>query len=673
MSPRRTRTLPSSASGAAPEVEAIRQRVLVLARSEDPAPVDRGLKRSRRLELESEPGLKRRLLEKKVGTARLPTSDSAVSQIVPVKSQKLEDEGIESGSTSSEFGVERTAGRERGLRKRPRRGLRTFVDSRMGPRAGCHSLLEEAAVSTKVRATYSKRLKELWDVEVDDALVKMFNHLFKEGEGSSTGDYILAALIDRFPQFGKLGSRKIPRSMAGSARLEKVVPISLAACLPPRDLVRHQLEDGRSRAFGKGSLQPPPGLDLPSARSSVEASQDGPGAADKGCDWQLVSGDKFERNRRCVQDWHEGRFSAGGLELAPVRGATFPGTVEREADGSGLGIRLQPVSLCLSRLLFGPEVELGAVPGQAFGSFNRPLHECANTGGSSKERGLAVPTVGCPLREVGSPRSYLAGPQPISAAGMPIRRKIHRGDHARPRLSGHTSPWPVKKGASFGVFTGSGRVAGAARKLGFQTREWEPRLIADTRALFKVQADIRAGLLLGAIVVPPALTFSVACDREGMLRTRFEPWGCQTLSGTNWEKVKDDNACMWSAIRLILFLHAAHLPWVFSQPCSSKVWYLPELIRLQGLDSVQVVQTDSCQWNVPWRRRLQILIGNVSTDDADCCRRLCYGQHGMRSSSSRPHAVIKGSSGLKLAQSYPHPLAHRLAKLILARYMVVPS
>ena len=221
----------------------------------------------------------------------------------------------------------------------------------------------------------------------------------------------------------------------------------------------------------------------------------------------------------------------------------------------------------------------------------------------------------------------------------------------------------MKKGASFGVFTGSGRVAGAARKLGFQTREWEPRLIADSRALFKVQADIRAGLLLGAIVVPPALTFSVACDREGMLRTRFEPWGCQTLSGTNWEKVKDDNACMWSAIRLILFLHAAHLPWVFSQPCSSKVWYLPELIRLQGLDSVQVVQTDSCQWNVPWRRRLQILIGNVSTDDADCCRRLCYGQHGMRSSSSRPHAVIKGSSGLKLAQSYPHPLAHRLAKL----------
>eukprot|EP00439_Symbiodinium_sp_Y106_P072996 s2660_g13.t1 len=215
------------------------------------------LKRSRRLELESEPGLKRRLLEKKVGTARLPTSDSAVSQIVPVKSQKLEDEGIESGSTSSEFGVERTAGRERGLRKRPRRGLRTFVDSRMGPRAGCHSLLEEAAVSTKVRATYSKRLKELWDVEVDDALVKMFNHLFKEGEGSSTGDYILAALIDRFPQFGKLGSRKIPRSMAGSARLEKVVPISLAACLPPRDLVRHQLEDGALLKLRKMGLVPP--------------------------------------------------------------------------------------------------------------------------------------------------------------------------------------------------------------------------------------------------------------------------------------------------------------------------------------------------------------------------------------------------------------------------------
>ena len=295
--------------------------------------MDRGLKRSRRLELESEPGLKRRLLEKKVGTARLPTSDSAGSQIVPVKSQKLEDEGIESGSTSSEFGVERTAGRERGLRKRPRRGLRTFCGLPNGSSSGMPLASRGGGRFNEGEGHLQQEVEGVVGCGSRRRAGEMFNHLFKEGEGSSTGDYILAALIDRFPQFGKLGSRKIPRSMAGSARLEKVVPISLAACLPPRDLVRHQLEDGRSRAFGKGCLQPPPGLDLPSARSSVEASQDGPGAADKGCDWQLVSGDKFERNRRCVRDWHEGRFSAGGLELAlaPVRGATFPGTVEREA------------------------------------------------------------------------------------------------------------------------------------------------------------------------------------------------------------------------------------------------------------------------------------------------------------------------------------------------------
>ena len=88
------------------------------------------------------------------------------------------------------------------------------------------------------------------------------------------------------------------------------------------------------------------------------------------------------------------------------------------------------------------------------------------------------------------------------------------------RLAGHR---PVKKSSYVGDFTESGRVARAARVLGF-------------RVIFKVQSDIREGLF-----APPNLTFAVACDREGVLRTKSEPWGCQTLSEEAWEQVKDDD------------------------------------------------------------------------------------------------------------------------------------
>ena len=50
------------------------------------------------------------------------------------------------------------------------------------------------------------------DLEVDQALVGLFNQKFLEGEGSHYGDYVCAALTDRVPEFGKFGSRKIPRA-----------------------------------------------------------------------------------------------------------------------------------------------------------------------------------------------------------------------------------------------------------------------------------------------------------------------------------------------------------------------------------------------------------------------------------------------------------------------------
>eukprot|EP00439_Symbiodinium_sp_Y106_P076622 s190_g15.t2 len=251
MGARRTRTLemprgtrePPAAKGTAS-----RKRSLEGCRDDDKSVASKSRGKTRRLRGD---GLEARLTEKPLKAMMLPES-----QLLKIPSTKVKaPEGYDdSESTSSEFKAGRNGEKGRSLRSRPKRGLQRLVDSRMGDGTGSHSLLEEAAVSAKVRQTYATRLSQLQsfvkenqlgfetDEQVDQVLVDYFNVKFKEGEGSSYGDYTMAALMDKLPQFGAAGWTKSASGMEMSPRLEKALPISLEACLSP---------------------QPPPGLDLP--------------------------------------------------------------------------------------------------------------------------------------------------------------------------------------------------------------------------------------------------------------------------------------------------------------------------------------------------------------------------------------------------------------------------
>ena len=126
----------------------------------------------------------------------------------------------ESASTSSELREEKRGKRERVAKQRRRRLLQQVVDAEMTGQ----SLLEDAAVTRQVRTHYQRRQQDLekfvkqegipfsTDEEVDLALVKYFNQAYLEGEGSHFGDYTIAAFLDKVPEFGRLGSRKIPRA-----------------------------------------------------------------------------------------------------------------------------------------------------------------------------------------------------------------------------------------------------------------------------------------------------------------------------------------------------------------------------------------------------------------------------------------------------------------------------
>ena len=59
---------------------------------------------------------------------------------------------------------------------------------------------------------------------MDAALVEYFNTLYLSGHQGHRGEKILAALLDRYPQYGRLGSKKIPRAWRAVRGWRKLTP-----------------------------------------------------------------------------------------------------------------------------------------------------------------------------------------------------------------------------------------------------------------------------------------------------------------------------------------------------------------------------------------------------------------------------------------------------------------
>ena len=545
MAPERSRTLTSSKmqmeQGAARRKQTpSRVRTLSGYKDEDLS-VQTGSRQKKRLLL-GDDGTKNRLVERPLEPIVLPETELQLREMTAAKLSAPED-CDESESTSSEFRAGREGEKRRCLRSRPRRGLQQLVDFHLKKGTTSHSLLEEAAVTPRVRQAYAKRLNELHlfvkeaklafdtDEQIDQALVNFFNAKFKEGEGSSVGDYTLAALMDRVPQFGRLGHRKVPRAWRCLQGWRKLCP-------------------ARSR------------LAYPLA---------------VWCGWRMVAHGHAAKalfNLLQVSTYHRPgallKLRKMGL-VRPTQGVTGHWSVDTSlaetTDVSKTGTKDDSVLIDSPWLLFASplleelvkgdkmdyvfnfdyssylkvfrqaceDLKLQLVPYQARHSgpsIDRAKN--ARTQEEVRKRGnwASRQSVARESRQAGS---HLAEAGLGHPARMQIRRALHRGDFARPRLSGDPSPWPVRKGAYFGdFFAGSGRIGRAANALGNQTRSWELDQgcnydLTDRRVLSKIKCDIKRRLLLGGMFAPPCTTFSSARDRAGVIRTAEFPWGLPGL------------------------------------------------------------------------------------------------------------------------------------------------
>ena len=108
--------------------------------------------------------------------------------------------------------------------ERSRSRLKNYLEESTAARLSGRSLLEELAVRRPARLQYqhyldrwvrfcdAKEMSMRTDAEVDSALVVYFNHCFLTGRQAYEGEKTMAALMDKVPEFSKLGTRKAPRA-----------------------------------------------------------------------------------------------------------------------------------------------------------------------------------------------------------------------------------------------------------------------------------------------------------------------------------------------------------------------------------------------------------------------------------------------------------------------------
>ena len=104
------------------------------------------------------------------------------------------------------------------------------------------------------------------------------------------------------------------------------------------------------------------------------------------------------------------------------------------------------------------------------------------------------------------------------------------------------------------------------------------------------------------------------------------------------------------------------VPVGLENPHTSRLWLIPQLVKLSCNPSVHVCVTDYCQDGTPWRKRTRILYSN---EDFSLVGRLCCGKHGICSRSQQPHVQLVGQQGGQFltlqAQPYPTKLCNRVA------------
>lgn len=492
---------------------------------------------------------------------------------------------------------------------------------------------------------------------------------------------MMAALLDRKPQFSRLGDMKVPRAWRAlkgwrklcPSRSRLAFPLAVWCALSWRMVAHGHVSKALFNLLQVCTYHRPGSLLRLRKMGLVKPT----------AGVYMVNGHQPQRDRRMLEGWGQGREHHVGLGLAPVCPSDVCCADSGKTDGLCVGLRLHPVPQGLQHVCGGAGHSSSPLSSTPLRPKHRSCKPRSGLGRGSEARGLVDTPKRDALRESRSLSCHVAEIEASHAGSMQECREIHRGHHARPQLSRHpTSVVKKRKGYFADLFAGTGGVSRAVQKLGFSAREWElvhgeNHDLTKPLVQYKLKSDIDRGLVLAAMLAPPCSSFSQARDRTMVIRDRGHPWGLEGLPAHEQEKVKIGNACFRAAVKVIRWLDRYKIPWILENPSTSKCWYLPPIVSLEKANHTFSFVTDFCQFGTRWRKRTKFLVGNLCEDDIARCRRLCQGPPGICSRTHKHHLQLTGSASngipwTRIAQPYPKQLCHHLAHALVNKYIVPP-
>ena len=393
------------------------------------------------------------------------------------------------------------------------------------------------------------------------------------------------------------------------------------------------------------------------------------------CDRDLVTTLEPRGVPSAIQSWGVRRQPAVRLSLFEALGPSAHEAVDPEGEAPVVvELRLWPILSGVRRRHKAPGLGHHPVCLEAQRPQHRHEQKLAVAHTSAEEREMAKPQECCPLRASCTAGGKLSVAQPATPAALPARRGTARGSDVKPGPS--SAPSLRKKGRKgqyvADLFAGVGGVAHQCRRLGYRAKEWEISRgvqfdLTRPMVLKAIRQDIDKQLVLAAMLAPPCSSFSVARDRTCVIRTRQHPWGLPShlLTTADKTRVENGNKCFLAALKIISWLDQHHIPWILENPSSSKCWFLPPLQDLMAAPHCVTVLTDFCQFGTQWRKRTQLLCGNLDSQDVARLERLCSGR-GLCSRTGCKHFQLTGSNRqsipwTRIAQPYPKELCKQLA------------
>ncbi|CAE7628065.1 pksN [Symbiodinium sp. CCMP2592] len=597
--------------------------------------------------------------------------------------RKASERSSSSSTTDPELETTPTAKvqKNRVPKARVKRRLRKYLDQAFEAVQKGSTLLEDQAVTSRVQRYYQTELNLLHDFvkrqglpfrtdeQVDAAIVKFMNACFWKGHQAHKGEKLLASFMHSNPSFGRLGSRKLPRSWRALKGWRRLCPahsrrpwplavwcaiacelrrmkrtrmavytmVALSTYARPSELLRcttySLIPPVRSATAEWTLLLSPEHLETPGKTGEYDLSVSLDSSYLK--PWSLSVFGLLKKQEPTAPLWD---FSYGDYVKAFSLAA------------QGLGLQLSPYQMRHS----GPRV--------------------AQPAGNSEARKLEKCEIGDALREIRQTGRRLPGPVLQDAPARAVVRRTSRGCHPRSKGGSGTAMKKHRSRYFLDLFSGSGGVSRCLRALGFRSYEVDVKHgarfdLTDRSVLHKILVSIQRAEVLGAVFAPSMNSFSVARDRTAVIRNRADPWGLpfSTLAPADQQRVLFGNACAKSVLRLIGALDRYRLPWCVVHPLGSKLWLLPPFDSLAALPHVHSQVVDSCQLGAQCKRPVRLLFGNLDSQDLERLSPLrCRGFQGVCSRTQKRH---KQWSSTSTTPPYPAQLYQHLAYVLAAPYL----